>query len=68
MPVSMQTFGLTPGRINKYKGEILAHAVPVEILGREGRQVKMPKNMSDTDKHQNAFTIGWVYAFSTKAP
>jgi len=48
MPISMQTFGLTPGRINKYKGEILAHAVPVEILGREGRQVKMPKNMTDT--------------------
>ena len=48
MPVSMQTFALTPGRINKYKGEILAHAVPLEVLSREGRQVKMPKNMSDT--------------------
>jgi N4-gp56 family major capsid protein len=48
MPVSTQTFSLTPGRINKYKGEILAHAVPVECLSRQGRQVQMPKNMSDT--------------------
>jgi N4-gp56 family major capsid protein len=48
MPVTPQTFALTPGRLNKYKGEILAHAVPLEVLGREGRQVQMPKNMSDT--------------------
>ncbi|HBH37229.1 MAG TPA: N4-gp56 family major capsid protein [Curvibacter sp.] len=44
----MQTFALTPGRINKFKGQILAHAVPLEVLNRGGRQVKMPKNMSDT--------------------
>lgn len=46
--MSMQTFALTPGRINKYKGQILAHAVPMEILSRGGRQVQMPKNNSDT--------------------
>lgn len=46
--MTMQTFGLTAGRINKYKGQILAHAVPMEVLGRAGRQVKMPKNNSDT--------------------
>ena len=48
MPVSTQTFGLTAGRINKFKGEILAHAVPQECLSRQGRQVQMPRNMSDT--------------------
>lgn len=48
MPVEMHTFTLTPGRLNKYMGEILSHAVPQEVLGREGRQVKMPKNQSDT--------------------
>lgn len=48
MPITPQTYALTQGRINKYKGEILAHAVPMEVLGRQGRQVKMPKNMSDT--------------------
>lgn len=44
----MQTFALNAGRINKYKGQILSHAVPLEVLGRTGRQVKLPKNQSDT--------------------
>lgn len=48
MPVSTQTFNLTPGRLNKYKGEILKHAVPMEVLSRQGRQVSMPKGNSDT--------------------
>jgi len=46
--MALQTFTLTPGRINKFKGQILAHAVPLEVLGRTGRQVPMPKNNSDT--------------------
>lgn len=46
--MTMHTFALTPGRINKYKGQILAHAVPMEALGRLGRQVRYPKNQSDT--------------------
>jgi len=46
--MAMQTFALTPGRINKYKGQILKHAVPRECLQRTGRQVPMPKNNSDT--------------------
>ena len=46
--MSMQTFALTPGRLNKFKGQILAHAVPYECLGKGGRQVKFPKNQSDT--------------------
>lgn len=46
--MTMQTFALTPGRINKFKGEILAHAMPLEVLSRGGRQVKIPKNQSDT--------------------
>ena len=45
--MAMQQF-LTPARIAKYKGEILKHAVPVEVLAKGGRQVKMPKNSSDT--------------------
>lgn len=37
-------------RIGRYKGEILKHAVPQEVLGRVGASVKkrIPKNMSDT--------------------
>ena len=46
--MTIQTFALTSGRINKFKGEILSHAVPLECLGRGGRQIKMPKNSSDT--------------------
>ena len=46
--MAMQTFTLTPGRINKFKGQILSHAVPMECLSRVGRQVQMPKNQSDT--------------------
>ena len=46
--MAMQSFSLTPGRINKYKGEILAHAVPLEVLGKTGRQIPMPRNQSDT--------------------
>jgi N4-gp56 family major capsid protein len=46
--MTMQTFGLTTGRLNKFKGEILKHATPVEVLAKGGRQVKFPKNNSDT--------------------
>lgn len=46
--MSMQGFALTPGRINKFKGQILSHAVPQEVLSKTGRQVQMPKNSSDT--------------------
>ena len=45
----MQTYSLSTARLAKYKGEILAHAVPQEVLSRHGRQVRrMPKNNSDT--------------------
>ena len=46
--MTMQTFTLTPGRINKFKGEILAHAKPYEVLSKAGRQVQLPQNQSDT--------------------
>jgi len=46
--MTMQTFALTPGRINRFKGQILKHAVPQECLSKSGRQVKFPKNSSDT--------------------
>ena len=46
--MGMQSYNLTAGRINKLKGEILAHAVPVEVLGITGQQKSMPKNVGDT--------------------
>ncbi|MEI6128976.1 MAG: N4-gp56 family major capsid protein [Planctomycetota bacterium] len=46
--MAVQNFTLTPGRLNKFKGEILSHAVPLEVLGKTGRQIPMPRNNSDT--------------------
>ena len=46
--MTMHSFALTPGRINKFKGSLLKHAVPMEILGKTGRHVSFPKNNSDT--------------------
>lgn len=46
--MAAQTYGLTPGRINKFKGQILSHVMPLEVLARSGRQIKMPKNSGDT--------------------
>src|SRR3972149_3272680 len=46
--MTSQTFALTPGRMNKYKGQILSHAVPMEVHGKAGPQVRFPKNNSDT--------------------
>lgn len=46
--MTIHTFALTTGRLNKFKGQILKHAVPQETLARTGRQVQFPKNSSDT--------------------
>lgn len=46
--MATQTLATQASRIGKLKGEILAHAVPVEVLGITGMQKQMPKNQSDT--------------------
>lgn len=46
--MTMNTFQLNPGRIAKFKGQILKHAIPVEVLGLTGQQVQMPEKSSDT--------------------
>ena len=46
--MSTQMFNTQSARIGKLKGEILAYAVPVEVLGMTGQVKKMPKNNSDT--------------------
>ena len=45
--MALHNFTLTPGRLNRFAGEILAHAVPQETLSKGGRQVRMPKRSSD---------------------
>lgn len=44
----MQQFATQTGRLNKFAGEILGHAMPVEVLSRQGRHRSLPKNHSDT--------------------
>lgn len=46
--MTMQSFATSTGRLNKFKGRILAHAEPLEVLAKGGRQVSFPKNNSDT--------------------
>lgn len=46
--MTMQTYALTPGRLEKFSGQILKHAMVTEVLNRGGRQVSMPKNSSKT--------------------
>lgn len=46
--MATQTYTTADGRINKLKGEILAHAVPVEVLGITGQKKQMPKNNGKT--------------------
>ena len=44
--MAVQQFGLTSSRLGRTKGEILAHAVPVEVLGITGQQKSLPKKIS----------------------
>ncbi len=46
--MTMATYSQNTPRIGKFKGKTLAHAVPVEVLARGGRQETLPSNNSDT--------------------
>lgn len=45
-------------RIGKLKGDILAHAVPCEVLGITGQQRGMPKNSGKTIVHRRYLPYG----------
>lgn len=46
--MAIQNYSTATARVGKLKGEILAHAMPVEVLGITGVQKQHPKNQSDT--------------------
>jgi len=46
--MATNTYTTNTGRINKFKGELIAHAIPVEVLGIAGQNKKMPRNNGDT--------------------
>ena len=58
MPI--QNFNSQPSRVNKLKGEILGHAVPVEVLGITGMQKQMPKNQGDNTVFRRWLPLGGV--------
>jgi len=62
--MTTQAYTTNAGRINKVKGEILAHSIPHEVLGITGKQKKMPKNNGDNI----VFRRYLPYGGSTSAP
>jgi N4-gp56 family major capsid protein len=58
--MGMQNFNSQPARVNKLKGEILGHAIPVEVLGITGMQKQMPKNMGDNTVFRRFLPLGGV--------
>lgn len=58
--MAIQSFATQTGRINKIKGEILAHAVPVEVLGITGAQRLLPANKGDTVVFRRYLPFGGV--------
>lgn len=58
--MAIQKYDTHAGRINKLKGEILACAVPVEVLGITGSHKKMPKNKGDTVVFRRFYPFGGV--------
>lgn len=58
--MAMQNFNSQPARVNRLKGEILAHAIPVEVLGITGMQKAMPKNQGDNTVFRRWLPYGGV--------
>src|SRR5574343_1256128 len=58
--MAQQNSGTMSPRIGKYKGEILAHAIPQEIIGRVGVSMKksIPKNASETVSYRRYLPKG----------
>lgn len=56
--MAAQNYATASSRIGKLKGEILAHAVPVEVLGITGMQKTMPKNNGDNVVYRRWLPFG----------
>lgn len=58
----LQTYATPAGRINRLKGEILAHAIPVEVLGITGMQKRIPRNQGDSVVYRRWLPYGGTAA------
>jgi N4-gp56 family major capsid protein len=56
MPIT--TYGTNAGRINEIKGEILAHAIPVEVLALGAKMKEMPKRQGDNITYRRYIPFG----------
>jgi N4-gp56 family major capsid protein len=52
--MAIQTMSTVAARIGKLKGDILKHAIPMEVLSKVGLQKRIPKNSSDTVIYRRA--------------
>lgn len=53
------------GRINEVKGEILGHAIPMEVLGITGMHKQIPKNQGDNVTYRRYLPFGGATTNST---
>lgn len=58
--MAIQNFNSQTARVNKLKGEILAHAMPVEVLGITGTQKQIPKSTADNVVFRRWLPLGNV--------
>tara|TARA_R110002096_G_scaffold210340_2_gene397662 strand:+ start:378 stop:1427 length:1050 start_codon:yes stop_codon:yes gene_type:complete len=56
--MSITTYATDAGRINEVKGEILAHAMPVEVLALGTTQKQMPRNAGDNITYRRFIPFG----------
>lgn len=56
--MATHTYATQAGRINEVKGEILAHAIPVEVLALGCKMKKMPKKQGDNITYRRWLPFG----------
>jgi len=56
--MSITTYSTNAGRINEVKGEILAHAIPVEVLALGCTMKQMPQNQGDNITYRRYIPYG----------
>jgi N4-gp56 family major capsid protein len=56
--MSTTTYSTNAGRINEVKGEILAHAIPVEVLAMGCTMKQMPKRQGDNITYRRYLPFG----------
>jgi len=56
--MTIQSYSTQAGRINQIKGEMIAHALPVEVLALGATMKKIPKNSGDNVTYRRVLPYG----------